>query len=102
MDKQKLLNLLKELRGKTNVHNLYARQAELKNLIQLYTGKNNAFYEAAEKVRITAPFSDQYLDSIFDSFSRSVEHDLISKVSFERKIKIEVVGDYLSQAEELL
>jgi hypothetical protein len=102
MDKETFLNLHKELKGKTTIYNFYARQAELKNLIQLYAGKNNPFYEATEKVKITAPFAEDYLDNIFNSFYKSVEKDLISKISFERKIKTEVLSDYLSQAEEPL
>ena len=74
----------------------------LKNLIQVYAGKNHPFYEAVEKVKITAPNATDYLNNIIDSFIRTVENDLITNVSYERRIKIEVVNDYLLQAENLL
>jgi len=102
MDKEKVLNIARQLEGNTRMINFYAQQAELLNLIQAYAGKGNSFYEATEKVKITAILSDDYLNSIITSFIRSVEQDVISKVSFERKIKIEVVNDYLTQAEELI
>ena len=53
-------------------------------------------------VKILAHFSTDQLNSILVTFLRSVENDLISNVSYKRKIKIEVVNDYLEQAEELL
>lgn len=102
MDKDKILNIAKQLDGNTTVFNFYAQQAELLNLIQVYAGKNNTFFIAAEKIKITAPNVGFYLDNLIRSFIRSVENDLLSKVSLERRIKIEVVSDYLSQAEELL
>lgn len=102
MDKDTVLNIAKQIHGKTNVRNFFAHRAELLNLIQTYAGKGNAFYIATEKLNINATFADEYLDNIITSFVRSVEHNIISKVSFERKIKIGVVNDYLVQAEQLL
>jgi hypothetical protein len=102
MDKEKILKIGKELQGKTTISNFYARQAEIKNIIQVYGGKNNPFYEAAEKIKITAPYAESFLNNLIDSFLRSVENDLISNVSFERKIKNEVVNDFLEQAQDLL
>ena len=101
MDKEKVLNIARQLEGNTRMINFYAQQAELLNLIQAYAGKSNSFYDATEKIKITAILSDDYLESMIASFIRSVEQDVISKVSFERKIKIEIVNDYLVQAEEI-
>jgi hypothetical protein len=92
MDKETFLSIIKQNKEKTTIFNFYARQAELKNLIQLYAGQSNPFYEAAQKVNFNATYSSEYLDSIFKTFFSSVEQDLISKISLERKIKIEVVN----------
>lgn len=39
---------------------------------------------------------------MLESFLRSVDNDLISNSSYERKIQIDTVNKYLSQAEDLL
>jgi hypothetical protein len=102
MEKETILRVCKELEGQTSLRNFYAIAAELKNLIQVYAGKNNPFYQAVDKVNINAILASEYLDNIIKSFLRTIENDLISGASYERRIKIEVVNDYLSQAEELL
>lgn len=102
MDKEKIIKIAKELEGKTNMFNFYANKAEFLNLIEVFTGKNNSFYEAAQKIKITANNAGFYLDNIITSYIRTLENDLLSKVSYERKLKIEVVNDYLIQAENLL
>lgn len=102
MEREKILKIARELLNKTTVTNFYARSAEVKNLIQVYAGKQSSFYEAVEKVKITASQAPYYLDNIIDSFIRAMENDLISSVSYQRRIKIEVVNEYLLQAEDLL
>jgi hypothetical protein len=102
MDKEYILKVGKSLKGKKAYHEFLALSAEIKNLISASSGKNNSFYEAAEKVRVTAHFPMEQLYSILDAFLRTIKNDLISSVSYERKLKIEVVNDYLLQAEELL
>lgn len=102
MDKEYILKIGKSFKGKTSYHDFLGLSAEIKNLISASSGKNNPFYEAVEKVKVTAHFPMEQLYSILDAFLRTVENDLISNVSYERKLKIEVVNDYLLQAEELL
>jgi hypothetical protein len=102
MDKEQILKIGNSIKGNLNIYHFQAKQAEIKNFISVYAGKNNPFYEAADKLRIMAALSSDQLNNILDAFLRSIENDLISNVSFERKIKIEVVNDYLIQAKELL
>lgn len=101
MEKEKVLEIGSQLKGNTSVSNFIAYAAEFKNLILTSYGKNNPFYEAVDKIKITAPQAIYYLDNLITSFLRAVENDLISSVSYHRKIKIEVVRDYLTQAEQL-
>lgn len=102
MDKEIILKIGREIRGNKSHYAFQGKVAEFKNLINSYCGKNNPFYEAADKLKITAAWSDEQLESIINAFMRSVEFDLISNVSFERKQKTTVVNDFLDQAEEVL
>ena len=102
MDKEIILKIGNELKKDNYYYGFQGKAAEIKNLISSYCGKNNPFYEAADKLKMVATFSTEQLNSILSAFLRSVENDLISNVSYERKLKIEVVNDYLAQAEELL
>lgn len=102
MDKETVLKIGKEIIGIKAHYAFQGKVAEFKNLISSYCGKNNPFYEAADKLRMTAVWADEQLESVINAFLRSVEFDLISNVSFERKLKITVVNDFLNQAEEVL
>lgn len=102
MDKEIILQIGREIRSNKSHYAFEGRVAEFKNLINIYCGKNNSFYEAVDKLRITATWSDEQLESIINAFLRSVEFDLISNVSFERKLKTTVVNDFLDQADVVL
>ncbi len=102
MDKEKILRIGAEIKKNESYYDFHGKAAEIKNLISSFCGKGNPFYEAIDKVRITAHSPNEQLNSIISGFLRSVENDIISNVSYERKLKIEVVNDYLEQAENLL
>jgi len=102
MDKETVLKIGSEIRSIKAHHAFQGKVAEFKNLINSYCGKNNPFYEAADKLKMTAIWADEQLEGIINAFLRSVEFDLISNVSFERKLKITVVNDFLDQADEVL
>lgn len=102
MDKNKIIEIGQSINVTPSIHDFLARQAEIKNFIAAVSGKNNSFYEAAEKIKIVALYAPEQLKSVLESFLRSVENDLISNSSYERKIQIDVVSDYLSQADDLL
>jgi hypothetical protein len=53
-------------------------------------------------VNINSILASEYLNNILKAFLRAVENALLSGVSYERRIKIEVVNDYIIQAEDLL
>ncbi|WP_162915853.1 HepT-like ribonuclease domain-containing protein [Paraflavitalea soli] len=102
MDKDRIIEIGESINTTPNVHTFLAKQAEIKNFIAVVSGKNNSFYEAATKINITAIFAPEQLKGVIDSFLKSVKNDLISNASYERKIQINVVNDYLAQAEDLL
>jgi len=102
MKKKIIIKAGKSLSGNINYPNYWGSVAEIRNLISSYIGKNNPFYEAIDRVNSNSQYAIESLNSILDSFLRAVEKELVSNVSFERKLKIEVVNDYLAQAEILL
>jgi hypothetical protein len=102
MDKNRIITIGQSMNVTPSVHDFVAKQAEIKNFIAAVAGKSNSFYEAAEKIKIVATFAPEQLKSVLESFLSSVKNDLISNSSYERKIQINVVNDYLSQAEDLL
>jgi hypothetical protein len=102
MNKEEILKIGRSIKVSPTVYDFLAHQAEIKTFIASVVGKNNSFYEAVEKIRRVAPYGPEEIKSLLDAFLRSVEHNLISNSSYERKIQINVVNDYLSQAEELL
>ncbi len=101
MEKEKIIKLADALIGTTNIYSFKANKAELLSLIVNFIGKNNSYYDEIINIKHTS-FTSEIFDNLIKSFVRSLENDLISNVSYERKLKIEVVNDYLSQAENLL
>ena len=102
MDKEKILKICDELKAENNHFNFHAKAAEIKNFISSVCGKSNSFYEAVDKVRIAAAFPMEQLNYIVDAFRRSIENELISNTSYERKLQTAVVNDFLLQAEDIL
>ncbi len=102
MDKERILEIGGSIDITPSIYQFLAKQAEVTNFIAAISGKNNSFYQAAEKIRVSATYAPEQLKSILESFLRSVKNDLVSNSSYERKIQTDVVNDYLSQAEDLL
>ena len=102
MNKDEILKIGQSIKVTPSIHDFPAKKAEVKTFISAVAGKNNSFYEAAESIKIVATFAPEQLKLLLEAFLRSVANDLISNSSYERKIQIDVVNDYLSQAEDLL
>ena len=102
MDKEKVVKIGQKLINTINYPNRPGVLSECKNLISNYCGKNNIFYQEIEKIEWENVYAFDNFNALIRSFLNSVEDDLISKASHERKIKIEVVGEFLDQAEGLL
>lgn len=102
MDKDQIITLGESINENFALYNFLAKQAEIKNFIANVAGKGNSFYDAVCSLKMGARFSSEQLQQILEAFLRSVKDDLVSNASYERKIQISVVNDYLGQAEVLL
>ena len=102
MNKEDIIKFGRSINVGPSVHEFVAKRAEVLTFIASVAGKSNSFYQAAEQIRVTATFAPDQLKHVLKSFLKFAENDLISNTSYERRIQISLVNDYLSQAEELL
>jgi len=77
--------------------------AEASEFLRIYSGENSSFYK--QILKIDQFWSDDSIlgpvEDILLGFIRYFENGLSDNISLERRIKIDVVSDYLSQAELL-
>jgi hypothetical protein len=102
VNKEQIIQFGKSISIGPSIHEFVAKRAEVTTFIASTAGKANSFYQAAEQIKITATFASEQLTQVLASFLKFLENDLISNASYDRKIQIAVVNDYLSQAEDLL
>ena len=102
MEQQELINQAKRIaaaqaRGPSIL-------AEASEFLRIYSGERSAFYKQLLNVDMT--WGDSYIQSyVIDTllgFIRFIENGLSSNISFERSIQIDVVSDYLNQAQILI
>jgi hypothetical protein len=78
--------------------------AEALEFLRVYAGGKSAFYKQLSKV--DQGWSDEYVKEYvynsLEAFIRYVESGLIEGISIERKAQIDVVSDFLDQANALL
>ena len=78
--------------------------AEAMEFLRVYAGEKSAFLKHLNQV--SQSWSDeyimQYVVSNLEAFIRHVENGLLEGVSIERKAQIDVVSDFLDQANTLL
>jgi hypothetical protein len=78
--------------------------AEAKEFFRVYAGERTAFLKQLTDVNQT--WSDSYIKEFvtdtLQAFTRFVENGLLQGVSLQRKAQIDVVSDFLSQANTLL
>ena len=78
---------------------------EAREFLRVYAGEKSVFFQALKEVR---PSTSQYISiagdvaDILKAFIRYVENGLLEGVSIERKAQIDVVSDFLGQADTLL
>ena len=99
MDQQELIN-------QANRINLAkARPAsklvEALEFIRIYYGERSSFYKQLNEVKTTWSDDDinYYVTDILLAFIRFIENGLSDNISLERRIQIDVVSDYLGQAD---
>ena len=78
--------------------------AEAMEFLRVYAGEKSAFYKHLSKIKQS--WSDdyimEYVVSNLEAFIRYVESGLLEGISIERKAQIDVVSDFLDQANTLL
>jgi hypothetical protein len=78
--------------------------AEAKEFIKVYAGSQSEFLKQLNKVNIEFSGDSIYKETkrILEAFIRYSENGLNQGISIERKAQIDVVSDFLAQAQELL
>lgn len=104
MEKEEILRIGREIEKDWNPDIGIGFLAQVKELIKSTYGKNNSFYEEANKIQPdwlkSAAF--QQTSGILKGFLYAVEKDIINKSSLQSKIKNEIIHDYLAQAENII
>ncbi|MCK4735797.1 MAG: hypothetical protein KAT65_25305 [Methanophagales archaeon] len=78
---------------------------EAKEFLRVYAGEKSAFFQDLKNVR---PPTNQYIlitgdiADILTAFINYVENGLLEGISIERKAQIDVVSDFIGQADTLL
>ncbi|MCJ7647247.1 MAG: hypothetical protein MUP85_01415 [Candidatus Lokiarchaeota archaeon] len=78
--------------------------AEAKEFIRVYAGSQSEFLKQLNKVNADYSGDSIYKETkrILEAFIRYFENGLHQEISIERKAQIDVVSDFLAQAQELL
>ncbi len=78
--------------------------AEATDFLRVYAGEKSAFFINLRDINRGVPDRKiiVYISDMLEGFIRYVENGLIEGVSIERKAQIDVVSDFLSQANTLL
>lgn len=78
--------------------------AEALEFLRVYAGEKSAFYKHLSKVDQTwsGDYIMEYLQANLEGFIRYVDSGLLEGISIERKAQIDVVSDFLDQANILL
>ncbi len=107
MDTEKVVKQARRiLKGMDNDHRRGAFEAQ--ELIRIYAGESSSFYKniakVAEKLGSMNGDISYYASArqILEGFVDSLENGLFEDVSIERKAQIDVVSDFLSQAQTML
>ena len=78
--------------------------AEAKEFLRVYGGERSAFYKQLAAVNQNWPSESikKKVIEVLTAFMRYAENGLLEGVSIQRKAQLDVVSDFLSQAERLL
>ena len=102
MDNERLIEAAKKIRGNnSSAANILAEGTEF---LRIYAGEKSAFY----KQLIAAPkawgddYLKEYVQETLGAFISFYESGLADGVSIERRAQIDVVSDFLEQADKLL
>ncbi|MDM8534229.1 hypothetical protein QUF55_05925 [Clostridiaceae bacterium HSG29] len=82
-----------------------ALMSEAKELIISCIGKNNSFYKELDRfvpTRCDAGYLADEVKAILESFQHFIEMDYVKGISIQRQAQLDVVSDFMSQANMLL
>jgi len=77
---------------------------EALELIRVYAGEKSSFYVHLSQVNpfLTGDYKAEHVSEVLEAFIRYVENGLLGGASIERQAHIDVVSDFLEQAQNLL
>lgn len=77
---------------------------EALEFIRVYAGKNSSFYAHLSKVNplSASPYREEQVIETLEAFIRYVESGLLGGISVKRQAQVDVVSDFLAQADTLL
>ena len=79
--------------------------AEATEFLRAYAGERNAFYRQLDQIdplKLSSDFIREIVTGNMEAFARYVRNGLLEGMSIERKAQIDVVSDFLEQAQVLL
>lgn len=104
MNKDELITQAKRLARTSKDKYNAGLTAEIMEFLRVYAGEKSAFYKNLSKLK--PDWSEDYVAECsinsLKAFIRYIENGLLDGVSIERKAQIEVVSDFLDQANTLL
>lgn len=102
MNQQELVKAAEDILSKVRQpHDYWAgMKAEVCEFLRLYAGPKTSFFEIAEKAGGTG--IQKHLATTMESYISFVKAGLYSEISPERKAQLDVVSDFLEQAQTLL
>ena len=75
---------------------------EVLEFLRMYSGEKSSFYKYVSKLNGSLTWNASVALQTLNSFIRFLENDLTEGMSIERKAQIDVVSDFLDQANQLL
>lgn len=82
--------------------NAKGAKAQVCEFLRVFAGQHSSFFREASQVQGVDSYVVKQLLSILKSFSEYVESGLIDGISPERRAQLDVVSDFLEQANRLL
>jgi hypothetical protein len=104
MEMNDIINQAKRIMNETEADNSFGKLAEAKEFFRVYGGKNNSFCKNLDNISLSTSrsYMAEAIKMNLESFINYVENGLLDGVSVERNARIDVVSDYLDQANSLL
>jgi hypothetical protein len=104
MDTPEIVKQAKRIIQARRTENAAGILAEAREFLRVYGGEKNSFLKTLNEVNQTwsSDYIMEFVVSALEGFIRYVENGLLEGISIERKAQIDVVSDFLDQANTLL